>query len=307
MIRTTELTRRFGDRTAVERLSIEISEGEIVGLLGPNGAGKTTTIRMLAGMIEPTSGAMEVCGLDPVRQPERLHEAIGLLTETPGFYERLSAERNLAYFAGFYRDVDVRRSVREALDRAGLASRRSDRVSTFSKGMKQRLALARALLHSPRVLFLDEPTAGLDPEVAKGVRNRIRELAGERRTILVSTHNLSEAEELCGRIVILRTRLIADDTPSALRAERFERSFRLRLRSLPSGLLESIEAESYVLSASVEEDGGLLVVRLHDPDDDRPRLVARLVDLGGEVLEVSEARRSLEDVYLELVREEESE
>ncbi len=305
MIRTDDLTRRFRERTAVDRLSIEIGEGEIVGLLGPNGAGKTTTIRILAGMIAPSSGTAEVAGIDPSREPERLHETIGLLTETPGFYDRLSAERNLGYFAGFYRDVDVPASVREALDRAGLASRGGDRVSSFSKGMKQRLALARALLHRPRVLFLDEPTAGLDPEAARGVRNSIRALAAEGRTILVSTHNLSEAEELCGRIAVLRTRLIAVDTPAALRERRFERALRLELRSLPDRLVEAIAAESFVRSVSADRDENVLTVRLADPDGDRPRLVARVVEFGGEILGVSEARRSLEDVYLDLVREEE--
>ena len=163
MIHTESLTRRFGDRTAVDRLTFDVRAGEIVGLLGPNGAGKTTTIRMLAGMIAPSSGALCIGEHDPSSEPDRVHEIIGLLTESPGLYERLTARENLAYFARFYEGIDVDDAVDRVLDRMGLADRRRDRAGTFSKGMKQRLALARALLHEPRVLFLDEPTAGLDP------------------------------------------------------------------------------------------------------------------------------------------------
>jgi len=211
IVRAEELTRRFGSRLAVDRVSLDVGRQEIIGLLGPNGAGKTTIVRMLAGIIAPSSGRATVAGIDPAREPERLHEAIGLLTESPGFYDRLSAERNLRYFAGFYPVSDPARRTAVYLDRMGLLDRRRDRVGTFSKGMRQRLALARALVHEPDLLFLDEPTAGLDPEAARALRELIAELRGEGRTIVLSTHNLAEAELLCDRVAVLRTRLIAID------------------------------------------------------------------------------------------------
>jgi ABC-2 type transport system ATP-binding protein len=305
MIHTENLSRRFGDRTAVDRLSFDVQAGEIVGLLGPNGAGKTTTIRMLAGMIAPSSGSLRVGEYDPSREPERVHEIVGLLTESPGFYERLTAEQNLAYFARFYEGIDVGGAVERSLQRMGLSERRRDRVGTFSRGMKQRLALARALLHGPRILFLDEPTTGLDPEAARDLRELIVELSGERRTILLCTHNLTEAEEICGRIAIFRTELIVIGTPAALREERFQPTVRVRLARSAAGLIDALRDLSFVQAIEAESgDGGLLSVHLDDIDRDRPRLVARIVELGGEILEVSEDRKTLEDVYLDLVREE---
>jgi ABC-2 type transport system ATP-binding protein len=305
LILVEDLTRRFGERLAVDRLSFEARPGEIVGLLGPNGAGKTTTLRMLAGIIAPTSGSATVGGIDPAREPERVHEAIGLLTESPGFYERITAERNLAYFAGFYSGLDARAAARRGLESMGLLDRASDRVGTFSKGMKQRLALARTLLHQPRVLFLDEPTAGLDPEAAKALRELIVELKHEGRGILLSTHNLSEAEQICDRIAVFRTRLIALDTAEALRERQFAPHVNVRLVEVSESLLEALTREPYVLEARRGDARGSLSVRLKAIDQDRPRLVARLVELGAQVLEVREAERSLEDVYLSLVQEEE--
>jgi ABC-2 type transport system ATP-binding protein len=305
VIRTENLSRSFGGRPAVDRLSLDISAGEIVGILGPNGAGKTTTIRMLAGMIAPSSGAATVDGLDPSTQPERVHEVIGLLTESPGFYERMTARENLAYFARFYEGIDVPGAVGRSLDRMGLSDRGGDRVGTFSKGMKQRLALARALLHRPRILFLDEPTAGLDPEAARDLRRFIVGLSAEDRTVLLCTHNLTEAEEICERIAIFRTRLIALDTPSALREARFRPAVRVRLAGDAAGLVASLRDLPFVRAVELGPEEGGLTVRLDDVDRDRPALVATIVELGGDVLEVAEERKTLEDVYLDLVREEE--
>jgi ABC-2 type transport system ATP-binding protein len=304
LIRVEELTRRFGERLAVDRLSFEARPGEIVGLLGPNGAGKTTTIRMLAGIIAPTSGRAEVAGIDPAKEPERVHEAMGLLTESPGFYERISAERNLAYFAGFYPSLNVRDAARHGLESMGLLDRARDPVGTFSKGMKQRLALARTLLHRPRVLFLDEPTAGLDPEAAKSLRGLIVDLKHEGRTILLSTHNLAEAEEICDRIAVFRTRLIALDTAEALRERQFAPHVEIRLEEVSDALLEALHREPHVLDARRGDEAGSLIVRLEEIDRDRPHLVTRLVELGAQILEVREEKRSLEDVYLRLVQQE---
>lgn len=257
---------------------------------------------MIAGIIAPSSGRVYVAGVDPAAEPARVHESIGLLTESPGFYERMTAERNLAYFARFYRDVAVHRAVQAVLDLVGLSDRGRDRVGTFSKGMKQRLALARALVHEPRVLLLDEPTAGLDPEAAKGLRTLILQFKAEGRVVLLSTHNLAEAEELSDRIAVLRTRLVALDSPDALREAGATRLVRVRAEAWDQGLFRKIEDEFYVLSVTQQSDQ---VARfcLEDPTDDRPRLVAFLVEHGVEILEVAEETRTLEDVYLDLVRD----
>ncbi len=302
VIETRELSKRFGNRTAVEGLTLQVEEGEVLGFLGPNGAGKTTTIRMLAGIIAPTSGYAVVAGIDPSQEPERLHELIGLLPEVPGFYDRLSARRNLEYFAGFYPNIDVNARVEEYLNLMGLWERRDDKVGTFSKGMEQRLALARALLHEPRVLFLDEPTAGLDPEVARQVRQLISNLEEEGRTIFLSTHNLAEAEELCDRIAVVRTRLVALDTPENLRRRLFRRQVLIKLEGVDGPLLGAVRELQFV--QRMERDGSRLVVELSDPERNRPELVRQIVEAGGRVLEVTEKRHSLEEVYLSLVQEE---
>ena len=303
VIETDRLRRVFGDRTAVDELTLTVDAGEILGFLGPNGAGKTTTIRMLAGIIGPSSGMAIVAGIRPDREPERLHEVIGLLPEAPGFYERLSACRNLQYFAGFYPSIDSQKQIEKYLRLIGLWERQSDRVALYSKGMKQRLALARALLHEPKVLFLDEPTAGLDPEVAREFRDLIKDLSGEGRTIFLSTHNLAEAEQLCDRIAVVHTRLVALDTADTLRRHQFQRSIIVRLESVTDELLETVRRLDFVLDAERQEER--ITVRLEDSDRDRPELVSRIVEAGGRVLEIFEEQRSLEEVYLRLMRDEE--
>jgi len=304
MIETEKLTRKFGKRTAVEGLTLKVEAGEILGFLGPNGAGKTTTIRMLAGIIAPTSGHAMVAGIRPDQEPERLHEVIGLLPEAPGFYERLSARRNLQYFASFYSNRDIATQAEKYLALMGLQDRRDDRVASFSKGMKQRLALARALLHEPKILFLDEPTAGLDPEVAREFRDVIKDLSGEGRTIFLSTHNLAEAEQLSQRIAVVRTQLIALDTPETLRQRQFKRSIVVQLESVSDNLLEEVRDFPFVQGVQRQENR--LAVVLTDPDRDRPELVQRLVESGARILEITEEKRSLEEVYLSLVQEESS-
>jgi len=303
VIETDNLTRRFGNRLAVDALTLTVDAGEILGFLGPNGAGKTTTIRMLAGIIGPSFGTAIVAGIHPDREPERLHEAIGLLPETPGFYERLSAKRNLQYFAGFYPSIDSQTQIEKYLRLIGLWERQSDRVASFSKGMKQRLALARALLHEPKVLFLDEPTAGLDPEVASELRTLISNLSQAGRTIFLSTHNLAEAEQLCDRIAVVHTRLVALDTADNLRRHQFQRSIIVRLESVSDELLETVKQLAFVLDAERQQER--ITVRLEDSDRDRPELVSRIVEAGGRILEIFEEQHSLEEVYLRLVRDEE--
>jgi len=302
MIETSGLTKSFGPLVAVEDLSLQVEQGQVLGFLGPNGAGKTTTVRMLSGMIAPTGGQATVAGMRCDQDVERLHEVIGLLTETPGFYERLSARRNLLFFARFYPGVDADAQADRYLQVMGLWERRNDPVGEFSRGMKQRLALARALLHEPQVLFLDEPTAGLDPEAAREVRQLIVRLKEEGRTIFLCTHNLEEAEALCHRIAVFRTSLIALDTPANLRSRLFQRQVVVELEALDPCIVEAVRALDFV--RRVEQDGATLAVELTDFDRHRPALVERIVGAGGRVRSVFEKAHSLEEVYLTLLHEE---
>ncbi len=300
-IETVGLGKSFGPRLAVDDLTLQVPRGEVLAFLGPNGAGKTTTIRMLAGMIAPTGGRATVCGLEVDRQPELLHESIGLLTETPGFYEWMSARDNLLFFARFY-PISAQASVDRQLQRMGLWDRRSNRVGTFSKGMKQRLALARALLHAPEALFLDEPTAGLDPEAARDVRALIRQLKEEGCTIFLCSHNLEEAEECSDRIALFRTRLVALDTPAALRARLFQRTLLVELENPSLSLLEAARRLSGVQDVALE--GNRLAVHLSNFEQDRPFLVSALVEEGAAIRSVFEEQHSLEEIYLSLLVDE---
>jgi len=301
MIETFNLTKKFDDLTAVEDLCIQVNKGEILGFLGPNGAGKTTTIRMLAGIIAPTEGYALVKGIRTDEEVEKLHEIVGLLTETPGFYGRLSARENLLYFARFY-DIDADSQVDKYLQKMGLWERRNDKVGTFSKGMKQRLALARCLIHEPEVLFLDEPTSGLDPESAKEVRELIMKLRKEGRTIFLSTHNLEEAELLCDRIAVFRTRLVVIDTPQNLKQSLFQRQVIVELEKADQRIISAVKSLDFVLD--VKKDGRQLTIELRDFDKNRPELVRCIVERGGNIRSVFEKRHSLEEIYLTLVKEE---
>jgi len=302
VIETFGLSRDFGKTTAVEDVTFAVEAGEVLGFLGPNGAGKTTTIRMLAGMIAPTKGYAVVAGHRTDRDVEQLHEVIGMLTQMPGLYDRLSARRNLEYFAGFYPSIQARSQVEKYLRLMGLWERRDSKVGTFSKGMKQRLALARALAHEPKVLFLDEPTAGLDPEAAGEVRRLIRTLREEGRTVFLSTHNLNEAEMLCSRIAVIHTRLLALDTPEQLRRRFFRRQLVVQLEAPDTQVAQVVRKLPFV--QEVHEDGSQLILELTDPERNRPELVKAIVEAGGRVIGVSEKQYPLEEVYLKLIREE---
>lgn len=301
MIETFDLSRHFGNIAAVEDLTLAVEPGEVLGFLGPNGAGKTTTIRMLAGIISPTSGSAVVAGQRTDGDVEKLHEAIGLLTESPGFYDNLSARTNLEFYAGFYHDIDIHAQVEKYLKMVGLWERREAKVGTYSKGMKQRLALARALIHEPKVLFLDEPSAGLDPEAAFEVRDMIKRLSSEGRTIFLSTHNLAEAESLCHRIAVFKAKLLALDTADNLRKRLFRRRVAVQLVSIPEGFIEQLKQLPFVLLA--ETAGNQISFELDDLEKNRPDLIERIVTAGGRVVSVQEEQHSLEDIYLGLVQE----
>jgi ABC-2 type transport system ATP-binding protein len=301
MVRTENLTKRFGDVLAVDNLTLAVEGSEVFGFLGPNGAGKTTTIRMLTALIRPTSGQASVTGREIGQEDGQIRRHVGILTESPGLYDRLSAERNLAFFARLYEVEDVAGQVERYLRMLGLWDRRQEEAGTFSKGMRQKLAIARAMLHEPLVLFLDEPTSGLDPEAARLVRDFIANLKREGRTIFLCTHNLDEADRLCDRIAVFNTSLLALDTPIALRRRLYQRMVVFHLRQIKPRFIKSLEGLPYV--RSVQKMENKLVVGIDDPEKYNPNVIRLLIEAGAEIQFVGELKRSLEDVYLRLVQD----
>lgn len=300
MIKTESLTKHFGDIIAVDGLNLEIPEGEVFGFLGPNGAGKTTTVRMLTSLIAPTRGTAQVNGYTIGKDDTKIRRSVGLLTETPGLYDNLSAWRNLEIYAILYDVKDPKGQVEKYLRYLNLWDRRNDPAGSFSKGMKQKLAIARALLHEPRTVFLDEPTAALDPEAAHLVREFILEIKKQGRTIFLCTHNLDEADRICDRIGVFKSRLLVVDSPTRLRTQVFGRKVVFHLRQASAAHLELFKQEPFVKDALLVDRK--IVVTLDDPENQNPRLIQLLVENGAEIQFVGELRRSLEDVYLQLVK-----
>ena len=301
-IRATGLTRRFGERVAVDALDLNVARGEVFGFLGPNGAGKTTTVRVLCGLLRPDAGDAEVAGCSVLRDPAGVRRRVGILTETPGLYDGLSVYDNLAYFAELYGVADVRGRVTEVLCRFDLWDRRRDPAAVLSKGMRQKLAIARAIVHAPEVVFLDEPTAALDPESAVAVRDLIQELRTGGATIFLCTHHLAEAERLCDRVAVFRGRVLAVDTPAGLRAGVFGQEVRFVLGPAEEGdrMLQVLAGVSGVASATREGDGLTAVVE--DARMVTPVAVRALVAAGADLTQVAPVERTLEDVYFEVVR-----
>ncbi len=307
MITTQGLTRRFDGRVAVEELDLEVRAGEVFGLLGPNGAGKTTTVRMLTALLAPTAGTATVAGYRLGEADMDIRRCVGLLTESPGLYERLPVQLNLEFFARLYEvpPATIPARVEHYLRLLELWERRQDPAGTLSKGMKQKLAIARALLHEPQVLFLDEPTASLDPEAAAMVRDFVATLREQGRTIVLCTHNLEEADRLCDRIAVLKQRLIRVDTPENLRRALYGRAVRVQLRQMQPAFAQAVRALPFV--KEVAETGQELQVHLDNPEEMNPALVRCLVQAGAEVQFVREQEHRLEEVYLDLVRAQEEE
>jgi ABC-2 type transport system ATP-binding protein len=300
LVRAARLTRRFGARIAVEDVSLDLVAGEIFALLGPNGAGKTTTLRILAGLIAPSSGTVTIGGqaLLPASAP-RLRSRIGFLTEAPGLWDRLTVRQNLTVYARLHGLADPRRAVDGALATFGIGDREHEAAAQLSKGLRQRVALARTLLHDPDVILLDEPTSGLDPESARDVRELILRLRAERRAVVLSTHNLDEVERVADRVAVLRSRLVALDTPAALRARLFGNRVRITLAREAERFASSLRAAG--IAASV--DGTALSIAQntsHSPVT-VPALVRQLVDQGADIEEVVTETPPLEEVYLKLL------
>src|ERR1700716_3387415 len=302
VIRTEKLTKRFGKLVAVDGIDLEVREGEVFGFLGPNGAGKTTTLRLLCALIAPTSGTAEIAGFRLGREDAKIRAAVGILTEQPALDERQSAWDNLVSYATLYGlPPSVAKSQAERFLRMmGLWDRRTESVVTFSRGMKQKMAIARAALHEPRVIFLDEPTTGLDPDAAKTVREFIVAVRGEGRTVFLCTHNLDEADRLCDRIAFFRQNVIRIDTPDHLRAELYGRATEIRLMPRPRAEdLVRVQAVTGVREAHLEN--GSIVVSASDPLRTNPLLVRALVDGGAQIAYVIERKVHLEEVYLSIV------
>jgi ABC-2 type transport system ATP-binding protein len=314
------LTKKFGSRTAYSDVTFTVDRGEVFGFLGPNGAGKTTTVRSLGTLIAPTSGRATVAGipLEPANAVE-IRQRIAIMTETPGLYGRLSVTENLDYFVGLYHLSDGERRIKDALEAVNLADRAQDTCNTLSKGLRQRVGLARTLLNDPEILFLDEPTSGLDPVAARGVHELISGLRDRGVTIFFTTHRLAEAEALCDRVAILNTTLRTIGRPAELRDQLFNRGLVVTTVAALAdpgrvfGGLPGVEA----WDAAGPEGAGVATGPGHrpgvttgsyrltvtDPALAAPEVVRALVRADADVLSVSESRHSLEDVYLELINE----
>ncbi len=306
IIQTTGLTKRFQGQAAVQDLEVAVFPGEAVALLGPNGAGKTTTVRMLTCLIEPTQGSAQVLSRDISKEENRqyVRARVGLLTESPGLYDRATAWYNLLYFARLYKLDHPEKAVEHYLRQLDLWERRDDRTGSFSKGMKQRLAIARALLHEPELIFLDEPTSGLDPAASRKLREFLLGLKRQGRTILLTTHNLAEAERIADRIVVMKQNLIAVDTPEALHRKLFGHRTRFVVEEIPEETLALIRSYPFVQDARYEKPE--LLVTQDAPESGNPVLIAELVRRGARISWVTDERASLEDIYLELVDQTES-
>ncbi|CAN5628285.1 ABC transporter ATP-binding protein [soil metagenome] len=315
-LRATGLGRRFGDRWAVRDITLEVRRGEVLGLLGPNGAGKTTTVRLLTALIDPSEGTAAVDGFDIVTRADDVRARVGILTETPGLYDRLSATANLDFFGRLHGlDAATRMArIERYLRMFDLWDRRDDTAGTFSKGMKQKLAIARALLHDPSVVFLDEPTAALDPEAAFIVRDAIEQLRRAGRTIVLATHNLDEADRLCDRIAFVRGGLLRVDSPARLRDGNGARRLTIRLAgsTAPAGLAAEVAsalgidpagkiAVEVVVAREGAVDGTTVHVTAPDPESIAPDAVRAVVAAGGDIVDVRAERTSLEQIYFDVM------
>lgn len=300
---TSGLTRTFNGLRAVDHLNLEVPQGIIFGFLGPNGAGKTTTIRLLLGLLEPTAGSAKVLGFD-LSRAQRIREQVGVVLEQPGLYARLSAYDNLDFFAAAYRVPAHQREarIRELLNHLGLWERRNDLVGTYSKGMKQKLAFARALLHRPSLIFMDEPTAGLDVPSAAALREDIMSLVREARTtVFLSTHNLAEAQKMCDLVAVINEgKLVTVDTPDRLRVGTRKPRVRIVGQGFTPEVLDALRQLPQVIG--VTQGKGALHVVIRSGDKVSP-VVKTLTELGAEIEEVVHVTASLEEAFLALLSE----
>jgi ABC-2 type transport system ATP-binding protein len=304
MIIIENLTKKFGEITAVEGLTFQVEEGEIFGFLGPNGAGKTTTVRMLCCLISKTSGEATIDNYDISKSVDSLQirRMIGLVPDNVGLYEDLTAFENLDFYGKLYEVPEGRRreNIERFLKMLDLWDRKDARSGSFSKGMKQKLALARALVHEPKILFMDEPTANLDPESSKTVRDFILEIKKQGRTIFLNTHNLDEAQRVCDRIGIIKTKLLTIGTPEQLRESLSKPKTEIRLAQVRDGMHTAL---SKLIPNKIEVSNNKLLIDVTDPDKENPAIIAAITSIGGQIQGVTQLVSTLEDVYLQIVKE----
>lgn len=307
MIQTKDLTKRFGNFTAVDRVNLQVGAGEILAILGPNGAGKTTTIRMLASILKPTSGEVIVAGYDSITHSQEIRQLIGLLTEHHGLYTRMKAHDYLRFFGESYgmEAAQIKARADTLLDRYGLFEAVDVRLGQYSKGMRQKLALVRALLHDPSVLLLDEPTSAMDPSSAHLVRNSIDDLRRSDRAIIVCTHNLFEAEALADRIAIIRRgEIIAMDRTEALKRRLLGNPvMELRVATPLDGAVQAMPENVRTLAIGDR----WLRYEVEDPDQTNPSVIHAMMQAGIPIVTLAEVERSLEDLYLRVVEDGERE
>jgi ABC-2 type transport system ATP-binding protein len=306
MIETYELMKYFGSFLAVDRITLTVNPGSIFAILGPNGAGKTTTIRMLTSILQPSSGWAKVAGYDVTTQPTEVRSHVGVLTEQHGLYERMKGIEYLDFFARVYHlsEADRKNRPLQLMEHFGLGDALDKRLGEYSKGMKQKLALVRSMLHDPPVLLLDEPTSAMDPQSAKLVREEIKELQREERTIVLTTHNLTEAQILADRIAVIRRgRIIASGSFKEL-SDRFVGAPLMELHLAQQ--VNGTAAELKEMVTVVEEGDTWIRYSTPNPQTDNPNLIRRLMGLGLDIVTLSEVSRNLEDVYLQIVTEDEN-
>ncbi|MEJ2758768.1 MAG: ABC transporter ATP-binding protein [Anaerolineales bacterium] len=296
-----KLKKTYGSVTALENLSLEVPTGSIFGFLGPNGAGKTTTIRLMLGLLQSTAGTVTVLGWDSQTQPDQIRANTGALLEHTGIYEQLSAEDNLEFYGRAFRiPADERaQRIQELLTDMGLWERRTDRAGSWSRGMKQKLALARAMLHKPHLVLLDEPTAGLDVSSAVAIREDLRTLAAkEDATIFLTSHNMDEVEKLCDHVAVINSgKLVAQGTPEELKSRNSNFRIEITGRGFDTNMLENISKRPEI--ANLETYNNQLTIELA-MDVDLPEIISMLVGAGAQIEEVRRERASLEEVFLTL-------
>ena len=303
MIKVENLTKKFGDVLAVDNISFSIDKGEIFAFLGPNGSGKTTTLRMLAALISPTSGKIEIDGKELSKNSSSIRSIIGFLTESPGMYEKISAYENLKFYSSFF-DVDDKKrmdNIEKFLNMFGLWDRKDDLVATFSKGMKQKLAIARALIHEPKILFLDEPTSGLDPESAHMVRNFIESLKKSNTTVFLCTHNLEEASSLSNKVCIIRSKIIKVATLDELQNRNDVKKFEISIAQDASDFEDVLQGFDGV--TKYEASGHIIKISLKDFKKNNPMMIRELVKRGADIIYFNEIKESLEEIYINLTKE----
>jgi ABC-2 type transport system ATP-binding protein len=303
LIEVEGLTRRFGELVAVDSLTFRVREGEVFGFLGPNGAGKTTTVRMLCCLISKTKGSAKIADYDIGNKADspKIRKLIGLVPDNVGLYDYMSAYDNLDFYGRLQHLTGQQRkeSIERFLKMLGLWEKKDTAAGTFSKGMRQKLAIARALIHDPEVLFLDEPTANLDPESAKTVRDFLLELKGQKKTIFLNTHNLDEAQRICDRIAILNTRLMALGTPEELEGAVKGRKTVIQLVRASDSITNAVKR---LVSGEVALDNNRLTIDIRSPETENPLILRAIFDAGGDIVTVSVQGSTLEDAYLSLVR-----